>query len=380
MSKERKGRFRFSTEIFRHLGEELNPHPDQGILELVKNAYDADARNCSVVFIDVGKPGGVISVEDDGDGMRLKDIRSGWLVLGESGKAHAKKTRLGRIPAGSKGLGRLAALRLGYAATLSTRPRIHPTVRHEMRIDWRNYKKIHHVDKIDLEILTHRRKKSERPGTEIVIEGVQGRFGKPAMKRLARQMILLADPFGDDPEGFKPRLSAPEFESLEKLVEKRYFDDADYRLVAKVDKGGKASAQLLDWRGEELYSGSHKDLVRGSGGKIYQCPEVKFQLWVFRLSPMEFKVKTASLRAVKKWLAIFGGVHVYYNDLRVNPYGNEGNDWLDMNFARGRETRACCAGTLVRDLEDQDPGALLPSAEDHLEFIHHAAALALCLE
>jgi hypothetical protein len=38
--------FRFATDILRRLGEELNPNIDQGILELVKNAYDADARTC----------------------------------------------------------------------------------------------------------------------------------------------------------------------------------------------------------------------------------------------------------------------------------------------------------------------------------------------
>ena len=43
-----KVNFKFSTDILRRLGEELNPNPDQGILELVKNAYDADARTCTV--------------------------------------------------------------------------------------------------------------------------------------------------------------------------------------------------------------------------------------------------------------------------------------------------------------------------------------------
>jgi hypothetical protein len=91
-----KGRFRFSTGIFRHLGEELNPHPDQGILELVKNAYDADARHCLVEFHDADQPGGWIRIEDDGDGMELEDIRSGWLVLGESKKSAGQRTRLER--------------------------------------------------------------------------------------------------------------------------------------------------------------------------------------------------------------------------------------------------------------------------------------------
>ena len=42
------GNIQFSTDILRRLGEELNPSIDQGILELVKNAYDADARRCLV--------------------------------------------------------------------------------------------------------------------------------------------------------------------------------------------------------------------------------------------------------------------------------------------------------------------------------------------
>ena len=36
-------RIRFSADILRRLGEELNPNLDKGIVELVKNSYDADA-------------------------------------------------------------------------------------------------------------------------------------------------------------------------------------------------------------------------------------------------------------------------------------------------------------------------------------------------
>ena len=35
---------RFAPDVLRRLGEELNPNPHRGILELAKNAYDADAR------------------------------------------------------------------------------------------------------------------------------------------------------------------------------------------------------------------------------------------------------------------------------------------------------------------------------------------------
>ena len=39
---------------------------------------------------------------------------------------------------------------------------------------------------------------------------------------------------------------------------------------------------------------------------------------------------------MREWLSEFGGVHVYHNGLRVMPYGNPGNDWLDMNLRRVR--------------------------------------------
>ena len=42
------GQIRFAADILRRLGEELNPSPDQGIIELVKNAYDANALKCHI--------------------------------------------------------------------------------------------------------------------------------------------------------------------------------------------------------------------------------------------------------------------------------------------------------------------------------------------
>src|SRR6516165_1241779 len=77
---------RFSTEMLRRLGEELNPHPDQGILELVRNAYDADATECRVELTNTQQSGGTVRVSDNGTGMTADAIRQGWLVLGSSEK------------------------------------------------------------------------------------------------------------------------------------------------------------------------------------------------------------------------------------------------------------------------------------------------------
>src|SRR4051812_48355969 len=102
---------KFSPDILRRLGEELIPHPDQGIIELVRNSYDADAAVCTVTLENTqNQAAGTISVCDDGDGMELDEIRNGWLLIGRSSKKGERMTRLGRRPVGNKGLGRLAAL------------------------------------------------------------------------------------------------------------------------------------------------------------------------------------------------------------------------------------------------------------------------------
>jgi signal transduction histidine kinase len=331
-----KAQFKFSTDILRRLGEELNPNPDQGILELVKNAYDADAINCSIELLNTINKGGTIHITDDGHGMDIDEIKNGWLLLGKSSKNFRITSALGRIPAGSKGLGRLAALRMGRIATLITRPKSQPGFQHKLSIDWSFYDKANIVEDVELFIDTIQINPKIKPGTEIFIEDLLVPIDRSEIKRLSRNLILLADPFGDNPVGFKPSLIAPEFEDLEKLVEKRYFSDADYYLHAEINKEGFAFAEVKDWKGQILFSADHANLTAGRLQLPYQCPPAKFDIWIFLLDAGNFSTRSTTIGEVREWLREFGGVHLYENDLRVAPYGNPGNDWLDLNLKRAR--------------------------------------------
>ncbi|MDE0082160.1 MAG: ATP-binding protein [Gammaproteobacteria bacterium] len=327
---------RFSTEIVRRLGEELNPTLDKGVLELVKNAYDADATECRIELRGTDQPGGKIIVRDNGDGMTADQIANGWLVLGRSSKASSQQTRLGRIPAGSKGLGRLAALRMGRTALLSTSSRDDRNRRHEILIDWEEFDKAAIVEDVALEIRTRGSNKRFPPGTKVVIDDLHTGFGRVPVKRLAREILLLADPFTDDPKGFQPELLVPEYEDLESLVRNRYFDDAEYHLMAEVGSSGQASAQVFDWKGECLYSAEHKEIAPRNRNGTYDCPPVKFELWAFILNKDTFSLRQSSIGEVRDWLSEFGGVHFYYNGLRVSPYGGPDDDWIGMNLRRVR--------------------------------------------
>ena len=369
---------RFSTNILRRLGEELNPSPDQSILELVKNSYDADAVDCTIELIKTDRPGGTIRISDNGDGMDAAAIKDGWLVLGQSLKPPGGRTRLKRIRAGSKGLGRLAALRMGSSATLVSRPRTNPMRQFQLDINWSDYDEAALVEDVILSITEERSPDKSRKGTEITLDNLRYSLSRMDAKRLARALLLLADPFAENPEGFKPVLKAPEFADLESLVKNRYFNDAEYHLTAHLDKTGKAHAVVTDWRGEVLFSAQHKDLSGQYEEQPYHCPPVQFDLWAFILNQITFLTRSSTLKEVRTWLQTFGGVHLYQNGLRVNPYGNPGNDWLEMNLrrVRGPEERPSTNNSIGRvSLVDTDE--LLIQKTDRSGFIESDTFLEL---
>jgi HSP90 family molecular chaperone len=93
-------------------------------MELVKNSYDADAKECTVKLINTDTVDSSLIVSDNGIGMDLNAISDGWLVIGRSKKAARLPTQLGSLPVEDKGLCRLAALRQGSHIELRQRFKI----------------------------------------------------------------------------------------------------------------------------------------------------------------------------------------------------------------------------------------------------------------
>lgn len=110
----RKANYTISdSTIANLLGRDSFATQQAAILELVKNAYDADAQKCDIEI----KQNQII-ISDNGRGMDFADIPQKWLDIGNSDKKDASSTANGRILSGSKGVGRFALARLGGQATL----------------------------------------------------------------------------------------------------------------------------------------------------------------------------------------------------------------------------------------------------------------------
>lgn len=235
--------FRADAHLIRVLGEQLIASEKVGILELIKNAYDAGASYCRVriesvpgllpfakdeyLFPDL--PGPVIVIEDDGSGMTRDVIEKGWLrpastiktavketirqerakavALGKLGAydklvAEIKKERGGRIPLGEKGVGRFASHRLGRRLSLKTKVS-ELDYEYILDVDWDKFEAGDEGVK-DLETVgvSLSRQKPSRDygesgsGTQLVIYGGREGFSwdKETIEDLHRSIISLNSP------------------------------------------------------------------------------------------------------------------------------------------------------------------------------------------
>ncbi len=360
------GTWRFAPDILRRLGEELIPNPEQGIIELVKNSYDADATGCCVELSQVLVPGGTIAIEDNGNGMDETDLLDGFLLIGRSRKSPGQRTsRLQRLPVGDKGLGRLAALRLGTRVIVRSRPIQQPGVELTMEIDWEVIDRASAVENVSLNIVTSSTDKQH--GVSIEIQNLRNCFNEKEAKRLARELLLLSDPFKQQ-VGFFANLKSQDFADLERRVENSYFPEAEFVLKAHIESDGTGEAVLYDAFDVEL----HRVALPLQGEESYSIPEARFQLWIYLLGATNFTAKTVSVKEVSEWLKAVGGVHTYHRGLRVRPYGDPGTDWLDMNLARAQHPEfRPSTNTVIGRVEVRDPDLCLEQPTNRIGFVEN---------
>lgn len=176
-----RSRFDINPHVIRQLGAELVPDEMTALMELIKNAYDADA---GYVKIDISTEGvyteeqltypnhkGYIVVEDSGVGMDDEAIEKSWLTISYSNKRAGadgikKKTKKKRTPLGDKGLGRLSTQRLSDCCEIFTVPENEDKCYH-VSFDWREFDKVDKLANVPVKIETS--PSGNRKGTKLVL-------------------------------------------------------------------------------------------------------------------------------------------------------------------------------------------------------------------
>lgn len=116
------------------MGRENVPTQFGALIELVKNAYDADAKKC-IVYVDY--KGDTIWIADDGDGMTAEIIKERWMVIGTDGKLTNPTSRKERVRAGAKGIGRFSLDKLGSHCEMFTKTPDGSLLR--WNVNWSNF-------------------------------------------------------------------------------------------------------------------------------------------------------------------------------------------------------------------------------------------------
>ena len=326
------------------LGEHLIKDNTTGVLELIKNGYDADASYVKVELLDLAEPSKTkVIVHDDGIGMDESVLRGPWSEPAHGDKQEAKRrlrrTAKGRLPLGEKGVGRFATQKLGRHLYMTTKPKGLDT-EYSIRINWADFDTL---DKYMDEVEFLMEKKSppavfvgESHGTRIEIIGAVSPWKKTNVEKLRTNLIRLLSPAGNIGD-FSVVLKCPEYPELENLDKDDILERFQFRIDCLINEEGFASYSYqyrkpdgtIQKQGEEevnLWSDANKQWEH-----VYPvCGPLRVIINAWLRDPASLK----TYKLTGKELDILSGISIYRDGFRIIPYGDPGDDWLKLDPRR----------------------------------------------
>ena len=333
-------RFSVDSALISRLGEELVARQETAVSELVKNAYDADAQQVKLVFVDAFKPGGELIITDDGSGMTREQLINGFMRLASAEKLQEPKSpRYKRRRAGRKGIGRFAAQRLGTSLCLTTQTEASLEAM-SITIDWSKFSQQQDLTSIPSRIQLVPKEREE--GTTLRIMGLREEWSDAEIARVFRYITDLIQPFpiskrkkGTGKKEADPGFSASfcrrvggkdiEIASEDRMV----FDYALAEVTGIVDLCGYGEWHLKSGRyglNEKHSIGPDKENPKTPYSHLTNVHfRAYYFIWESDLIPGQQFSRLRNLASQQ------GGIRLYRNGFRVLPYGESRNDWLGLD-------------------------------------------------
>lgn len=283
-------RFDVHPSVAFQLGADLISDDAQALLELVKNCYDADAKNARI-DIDTRahaaevqtasaypQARGVITVTDDGSGMDMSTVENAWLVMSNSPKRKLKtsgKSLKGRVPLGDKGLGRLGTQRLAdnvelFTTAAGSSKELHIAFRWS---DFESADVLKNVQVRRLDDLPSTRKQ----GTTIVLSGLRELEkwrGEEARSELEQRLSELVSPFEEIKDfNLSVRIDGTPLEPAEVSKRIRREADSTFRLDfdgAKFDLDCRVKLRYLEPAGDERRHAFESQVLHDQGRRLFK--------------------------------------------------------------------------------------------------------------
>lgn len=339
-SRSHKVAFRPRARLVSVLGEHLISDPAVGLIELVKNAYDADATQVVVEARQTRVPdAGSVVVRDNGCGMTLEDLTLKWLSPAvdhkEKEKQRGERTALGRLPIGEKGVGRFAVHHLGRDLQLVTRAKAQPEI--ALTINWDEFDEsdgfldgmTFEVTERDPEVFS-----GDETGTVLEIGRLRAPWNEPLLRKVHRTLRRLQSPLQEDRSSFRVGFVCPEAPELENIDSTDILERAHYEFRAVVQPDGECDFEYICRHPAvpgRSRSGTQSLLpLAGDDLASPQCGSFWVNLYVWDRSSSHLQASGVPRRE----LDAHSGVSLFRDGLRVLPYGEPGDDWLFLDQER----------------------------------------------
>lgn len=381
------------------LGEQLIKNEQIALAELIKNSYDADADWVKVSFVNFGydekkneifkTKDSKIIVEDNGCGMTLKVIEDSWMNPATPNKKTRENEEIKttpkkhRIIQGEKGIGRFAILKLGRDIKITTRPEDENT---EYVIDYKlsqydddfltedGKDKQLFIDDINIPVseqtpflLVDRKvtvnntvfEKGNNHGTIIEISNLKGEWSFEKIKKVNAESQKLESIFekifsekkkedlfeiGFECNSDRLLYSDETIKELSSLLENSavlkitngLYSEKEGRFTYKINNVPYAlSLKDSQISGLSVFKErfAEKNLFDETEIRNTTCGDFKFNFFVFDFAAD--KESAYYLGKKDKETIKEHRIYLYRDHIRVAPYGDPDNDWLEIDKKRG---------------------------------------------
>lgn len=337
---QKKLQFKVNAGIKNIVGKELIHSDSIAIIELVKNAKDADASICKIFFRDETKKNGEIIIADNGKGMTEYDIREKWLNV-----AYSEKKGQKRQYAGSKGVGRFSCDRLAENLVLYTKAQDGEFLK--LTINWGDFENREINDEMssipvlldnlsEADFLLELSKWLEGVerfdhGTVLVMKQLRENWPASKLKKLISELEKFS-PSIDEDIGiflFSKNTDKSIANKVNRRIQNNIFDKLNFkttRIESEITSDGKLISTQLFYQDREVYRydvPNPYDLLKN------------IRMVVYYIDPLTraYFTRNMGIKPVE-----YGSIFLFYNNFRISPYGNVKNDWLglDQRKAQGR--------------------------------------------
>lgn len=381
--------FNVSARTAKLIGLENFANAEGAIVELIKNAYDADSSACVVVFDQPeDKSKSCLYIIDNGSGMTDEVIQKHWMTIGTDDKLlNVLSQKKSRVKSGAKGIGRFALNRLGRRTDMWTFPEDGNGNGFLWSVNWRDLEQANVLSDFHAKLsdvtLAEWRAEAENKGLNVI------EVFRHLLSDTFHGTILCISELNDDwetaecnslhsnlqmliPEHLESVFSIYLY-SLQKpdwagKINSAVYEDFDYKIVAHY-RGGRTihveiernelNVSMLEAKYSEVFLRKamkeypyrledmravkiQRDIVVSSGIPDDALALVGFFDFTFFYvkntqkddrdinSAQKYPYNGIDTVARKRWLKKFGGVRIFRDDFRVRPYGENGNDWLGL--------------------------------------------------